>query len=102
MRRIRHRLAETHRDRNEPELIAAAERCGARLYPGPPLDGWLLHRGLWVAPVEIKMPEREGQVHEYTPAQRRFFTWCETYGAPHFTWRTVTDVLRKLGMRAST
>jgi hypothetical protein len=88
------------RDANEAALIALAERLGAHWCKAPPLDGWVFVRGRWM-PVEIKRPEREGQVWEYTPAQRKFFSWCRNRGATWWLWRTDADVLRDLGARVT-
>lgn len=97
----RSRYAETHRDSNEPALVKIARQLGAGWYQSHPLDGWVLHRGVWLGPSEIKMPEREGLAHEYTPAQKRFLTWAIANRAPHFTWRTEEDVYKTLGARRS-
>lgn len=86
------------RDANEPALIGVARQLGAQFRIGPPLDGWIIWRGVWL-PVEIKLPEREGTKHEYTPAQKRFFTFCRDYGGRWLTWRTDADVIRDLGGR---
>lgn len=88
------------RDGNEPSLLDLAERLGAHWREGPPLDGWVFCRGRWM-PVEIKRPECEGLVHEYTPAQKRFITWCEQWRAPWWVWRTEADVLRDLNTRVT-
>jgi hypothetical protein len=88
------------RDANQDALIAVAERLGCNWLQAPPLDGWCWVRGRWM-PVEIKRPEREGQLFEYTPAQRRFFRWCELRGALWWVWRTESDVIRDLGGRIS-
>lgn len=88
------------RDANELPLIETARRLGAQWRQGPPLDGWIVWRGLWL-PVEIKLPEREGTAHEYTPLQKRFFTFCRDYGGRWLTWRTDADVIRDLGGRVS-
>lgn len=94
------RYSQTHRDGNEEVLLKVAEQMGAQWYEGPPLDGWVLWRGMWI-PTEIKMPEREGQKDEYTPAQQRFLRFCEQRRGPHFIWRTPDDVILSLGGRAS-
>lgn len=86
------------RDANEKPLIALAERFGAACHKGPPLDLWCVHRGVWM-PVEIKIPEVEGQKHEYKPAQLRFFAWCGIRNARWWVWRTEDDVIRDLGGR---
>jgi hypothetical protein len=52
-------------------------------------------------PVEIKMPEREGLKHEYTPAQQRFLRFCEDRRAAHWIWRTEDDVIASLSGRRS-
>jgi hypothetical protein len=96
----RHRLADNHRDANEDPLIALAQQLGGHFHPGPPLDGWLLARGVWL-PVEIKLPEREGTGREYTPLQKRFFSWCALHNAPYHIWRDDKDVLRTMGARVS-
>lgn len=92
------RTRHDNRDANEPALVALAQRLGAQWRNGPPLDGWILWRGLWL-PVEIKLPEREGLKHEYTPLQKRFFTFCRDYGGKYFTWRCEDDIIRDLGGR---
>lgn len=86
------------RDANEDALLAVAARLGGHWREGPPLDGWIFVRGHWW-PVEIKKPEREGLVHEYTPAQKRFIAWCANRNAPWWVWRTTDDVIRDLGGR---
>lgn len=83
------------RDANEQALLAVAEKLGGHWREDPPLDGWIFCRGRWM-PVEIKLPEREGLAHEYTPAQKRFFTWCRQINASWWVWRTQEDVLRDL------
>lgn len=88
------------RDGNERALLKVAERLGAHWHKGPPLDGWIFVRGKFV-PVEIKRDEREGQAWEYTPAQKRFMTWCRNRGATWWVWRTEADVLRDLGGKVS-
>lgn len=90
------RFSQTTRDANEPALVTLAKKLGMGWWQGPPLDGWAIHRGVWM-PVEIKLPEREGLSNEYTPAQRRFRTWCETYNGPHLIWRTDDDVIAAAG-----
>lgn len=88
------------RDGNEHELVAFAKNFGAHYRIGPPLDGWLWipRQARWI-PVEIKLPEREGLAHEYTPLQRRFLSFCKETGAPWFVWRNKDDVTRDLGGR---
>lgn len=86
------------RDANEPELLKIAAQLGARWYESPPLDGWVFWRGQW-RPVEIKLPEREGQKYEYTPKQKRFFAFCLAVGTKPLTWRTEQDVLDDLAGR---
>ena len=88
------------RDANEAALLTVARTLGADWLEEGPLDGWLwvARQQRWV-PVEIKKPEREGHAHEYTPAQRRFFTWCKACNAPWLVWRTTADVIRDLGGR---
>ena len=88
------------RDANEQALLRIAERLGAAWYEAGPLDGWIVFRGAWF-PVEIKLPEREGLKHEYTPVQKRFFAWCEIRRAKWFVWRDEADVVRDLGGRVS-
>lgn len=83
------------RDANEQALLDVASRLGAHWLEQGPLDGWIWWRGEWL-PVEIKCPEREGTVHEYTPAQKRFMSWCRLHGAKWLVWRDVSDVLRDL------
>jgi hypothetical protein len=86
------------RDAVEEALVALAERLGAAWHRGPPLDGWALHRGVWM-PVEIKAPEREGLKYEYTPQQIRFFAWCRIRNGRWWVWRSEDDVIRNLGGR---
>jgi hypothetical protein len=86
------------RDANEAPLLAHALALGGEWWEDGPLDGWVLHRGVWT-PTEIKIPEREGAINEYTPQQVRFFRWCSERRAKWFTWRTVSDVERDLGAR---
>lgn len=88
------------RDANEVKLLRIAEQLGAHWIKAPPLDGWIFVRGRYM-PVEIKRPEREGHIWEYTPQQRRFFTWCQLRGATWFVWRTEADVIRDLGGRVA-
>lgn len=92
------RYSQTTRDANEPELVKLAQRLGCTWWQAPPLDGWTLFRGVWV-PLEIKTGAREGWQDEYTPAQKRFLTFCQMHRAPVFTWRTDTDVLAALNSR---
>jgi hypothetical protein len=84
------------RDANEQALLELAARLGGHWCEAPPLDGWIFVRGRWM-PVEFKVPEREGLKHEYTPAQRRFLSWCAARGARWWVWRTAQDVIRDLG-----
>lgn len=85
------------RDANERALIELAASLGAHAIFEPPLDFWV-----WVPrlqayrPVEVKLPEREGQKNELTPMQRRFIARCELLGAPYWIWRDEKDVLRDL------
>ena len=88
------------RDANEQALLQLAERLGAHWCEAPPLDGWVFVRGRWM-PVEIKRPEVGGLKHEYTPAQKRFLSWCELRGGPWWVWRTEQDVMRDLGARVA-
>lgn len=86
------------RDANEKALVAHAQAMGCDWWEDGPLDGWAIHRGVWM-PVEIKVPEREGTKGEYTPLQLRFFRWCSERRAGWWTWRTLTDVETSLGAR---
>lgn len=88
------------RDANEPALVKHAKQLGAHWLEAGPLDGWCFHQGRWM-PVEIKLPEREGLKNEYTPAQKRFFTWAQWYNAPHWVWRGEADVEFCLNARRS-
>jgi hypothetical protein len=94
------RYDRNHRDANEQALLDVAHRLGGAWHEIGPLDGWIWVNRLarWM-PVEIKIPEREGLRGEYTPAQRRFFTWCRACGAPWWVWRTEADVIRDMGGR---
>jgi hypothetical protein len=92
----RHRLADVHRDGNENELVKLAAQLGGHWWEGGPLDGWIFVRGVWKV-VEIKLPEREGTIHEYTPLQKRFMSWCELHRAPYYVWRDADDVMRTMG-----
>jgi hypothetical protein len=94
------RYSQTTRDANEDPLLKLAAQLGAHWIQGPPLDGWIFCRGVWM-PVEIKMPEREGLKGEYTPAQLRFLRFCSDRAAPHFVWRTEEDVIASLSARRS-
>lgn len=87
-----------NRDANEGVLLELAYRLGAAWWEEGPLDGWCVHRGRFI-PVEIKLPEREGLIHEYTKKQQRFFTWCKTMDVKWWVWRTSEDVIRDLGGR---
>jgi hypothetical protein len=104
----RHRQAETMkrynrntRDANEQPLVQLSEGLGGWWREDGPLDGWVWipRQARWM-PVEIKMPEREGTAHEYTPAQQRFFRWARERAAPWFVWRTEADVIRDIAGRA--
>jgi hypothetical protein len=94
------RYSQTTRDANEEVLLKVAEQLGAHWVQGPPLDGWVIWRGMWI-PCEIKVPEREGHADEYTPAQLRFLRFCELHRGPHFIWRTPEDVIRSLSGQRS-
>jgi hypothetical protein len=94
------RYSQTTRDANEEALLAVAARLGAHWLQGPPLDGWVIWRGIWT-PAEIKVPEREGLKGEYTPAQLRFLRFCDDRSAPRFVWRTEADVIASLNGRRS-
>jgi hypothetical protein len=86
------------RDQNERALIELAASLGAQWFEEGPLDGWIFipRMGARYMPVEIKIPEREGLRHEFTPMQRRFIARCELLNAPYWVWRTSADVLRDL------
>lgn len=86
------------RDANEQALLDVSWQLGGHWCEAPPLDGWVWARGQWT-PVEIKLPEREGLAHEYTPLQKRFFNWCRLHQARWWVWRTADDVIRDLGAR---
>jgi hypothetical protein len=88
------------RDANEPELVDVFRRLGGVWFEGPPLDGWafVYRMGLWM-PVEIKRPEREGQKHEFTPAQKEFFAKAAGARAQWWTWRTADDVMHCMGAK---
>jgi hypothetical protein len=92
------RYDRNRRDGNEHALVAHARALGADWWEDGPLDGWTYQRGVWT-PTEIKQPEREGLVGEYTSAQLRFFRWCSERRAKWFTWRVLGDVERDLGAR---
>jgi hypothetical protein len=92
------RFNRNKRDANELALITHAKALGAEWWEDGPLDGWVIFRGVWM-PVEIKIPEREGLKHEYTPMQLQFFRWCSERRAKWFTWRVLSDVERDLGAR---
>lgn len=94
------RYSQTTRDTNEQALLELAMRLGAHWIQGPPLDGWVSWRGIWM-PVEIKVPEREGLRHEYTPSQQRFIRFCAEKRAPYWVWRTADDVIGSLSARRS-
>lgn len=94
------RYNRNRRDANEQPLVKTAQQLGAQWWEDGPLDGWVLFRGVWT-PCEIKIPEREGEADEYTPAQLRFFRWCSEHRAKWFTWRTDEDVLRDLGAKVA-
>lgn len=94
----RHRLADVHRDANEEPLLKLMQQLGGRWWEGGPLDGWSLRAGIWT-PIEVKLPEREGTVREYTPLQQRFISWCKLHNAPYHIWRDDKDVLRSMGAR---
>lgn len=94
------KYAHNKRDRNEGELVETASHLGAAWREGPPLDGWIWWRGRWL-PVEIKLPQREGLAHEYTPAQRRFFSWCGANSARWLVWRSAEDVIRDLNAQVT-
>jgi len=95
-----HRYSQLTRDANEDPLVQLAERLGAAWHQGPPLDGWICFRGVWV-PVEIKTGARLGWADEYTPAQRRFLEWSTRRCAPVWTWRTDADVFASLGAKVT-
>jgi len=85
-----HRFA-AKRDANEDALVAVAQKLGAWVIYGPPLDFWLWHPKTGFVPVECKSPR--GQ---YTQAQKRFLYRCQLAGAPALLWRSEDDVLRDL------
>jgi len=85
-----HRFA-ARRDANEDELVKVAEKLGAWVIYGPPLDFWLWHAKTGFVPVEVK--SRRGQ---YTQAQKRFLYQCQLNRAPAFLWRCQDDVLKSL------
>lgn len=84
------------RDLNEPELLEAAEKCGAWWTEAGPLDGWIFHPRIGFMPVEIKNPKRKGTKKEFTPLQKKFFEACTLSNSKYWIWRTVDDVLRDL------
>lgn len=89
------------RDLNEPEIVNAAEKLGAFVLKFPPLDLWIWHTSTGWIPVEVKRPHRKGRMHEFTPAQKRFFDFCAANHGPYLVWRTVDDVIRDLGGRVA-
>jgi hypothetical protein len=95
----RHRLADNERDANEAALVKLAEQLGGHWLEGAPFDGWIGARGVWLGPVEIKLPEREGTKQEFTPLQQRFITFCKLNNMPFHVWRNDADVLRTMGAR---
>lgn len=94
------RYSHNTRDSNEEPLVKLVYQLGGCWREGPPLDGWVWIPRLrtWM-PVEIKHPGREGLAHEFEPAQKRFFTWCQQNNAPWWVWRTEADVMRDMGVR---
>jgi hypothetical protein len=88
----RYATRHNHRDANEGQLVLAAEQIGAGWIEAGPLDGWTVHKGVWV-PVEIKNPQGRNR---YQRGQAEFITLCGRIGAPVFTWRTVDDVISTL------
>lgn len=90
------RYSQNTRDANEDPLLRTARALGAGFWQAPPLDGWVIHRGVW-QPAEIKMPHREGHKHEYTPSQLRFLRFAADAHAPVLIWRTDEDVIASLG-----
>lgn len=95
MSNVRHNR--NQRDANERALIELAASLGAHWIETPPLDGFVwIPRMAKYMPVEIKIPDREGLKHEFTPLQKRFIARCELLGAPYWVWRTSADVLRDL------
>ena len=93
MRRAAHLM---RRDRNDRELLRAAEQLGAVMWrldePTDYLCGW---RGRW-HPTEIKSEDGE-----YTDQQNRFRALAEGHGLPLWTWRTPDDVLASLGAKVA-
>lgn len=83
------------RDTNENELVSLAEQLGGLWEQTPPLDGWLLWRGVWT-PVEIKHGK-----NPYTESQVLFLARCKERNAPVWTWRTERDVMACMGARVS-
>jgi hypothetical protein len=84
----------SHRDANEPKLLAAAAKCGALWVQAGPLDGWVRpvsgrYPRQWI-PVEIKNPDGKNR---YEKSQIEFMDLCNAIGAPYFTWRTTDDVV---------
>lgn len=90
------RYSRNHRDAIEERLVALATRLGCAWHEDGPLDGWALHRGVWV-PVEVKDPERKGRADEFEPAQIAFMRWCDARRGPYRVWRTESDVMRHVG-----
>lgn len=79
------------RDKNEEELIRAAEKLGAWVISiSQPIDLIVCHRGRLMF-VEVKGPKGK-----YTPAQKSFMAYCEVNKAPFYTWRTTEDVGKSL------
>jgi hypothetical protein len=94
------RYSQNTRDANETAIVKTLERLGGHWYQAPPLDGWVLWRGLW-KPAEIKMPEREGLKYEYTASQQRFLRFAAARGGEVLVLRTDDDVIAALAGRRS-
>jgi hypothetical protein len=86
-----HRYA-AKRDQNEPELVLAAERLGAKVWRlSTPCDLLVLFGGQWF-PVEIK--STDGRL---TKPQREFVTEADLRAGQVLVWRTIQDVINSLG-----
>lgn len=81
------------RDDNDSDLFKAATKLGFWLTPmHEPVDYLGLYRGRWLV-IEIKRPDKEGFVHEFTPAQKIFIGEAHQRGGRVHVWRTVDDVI---------
>lgn len=88
-------------DANEPELIEFARNLGWTLWKMDTPADWLgLRRGKWEV-IEVKNPDCEGDLDEFTAEQKIFSRDVFVRSGKILIWRTKDDVLRDSNARVT-